>query len=116
MNSSNLHSMRPMKAWRMMREQKLYVIDVRDGVGNVGEDDNLSYKLQGAVVISGKELHNNYASLLPADVTILVYCQYGMVRSVAAVAALREHGYDAYFLEGGFSGWKRDHFPTEARI
>jgi len=77
--------------------QNLYIIDLRDGVASLGESDVLSRQLPNATVISGQQLQDGTADL-PTDKPILVYCQFGMVRSVFAAAQLKKQGYEAYFL------------------
>lgn len=94
--------------------EKLHIIDVRDGVASLGADDDLARKLPNATVVSGKQLLDGTANL-PTDKPILVYCQFGMVRSVFAATQLSQQGHEAYFLHEGFNGWKRDGFPMEPR-
>lgn len=94
--------------------EKLFIIDVRDGVASLGETDDLARQLPNATAISGRQLQDGTADL-PTDKPILVYCQFGMVRSVFAAAQLKQQGYEAYFLQDGFNGWSRDGFPTTPR-
>lgn len=93
---------------------QLYIVDLRDGCGGVGADDDLSAGLPNAKTVDGKALLENTADL-PKDKPILLYCQFGMIRSVFAATQLRKEGYDTYFLENGFNGWKKAGYPTEPR-
>lgn len=93
---------------------QLYIVDLRDGCGGAGADDDLSAGLPGAKTVSGKALLEGTADL-PKNRPILLYCQFGMIRSVVAATQLRKEGYDVYFLQNGFSGWKKAGYPTEVR-
>ncbi|WP_421857574.1 rhodanese-like domain-containing protein [Oricola sp.] len=46
--------------------------------------------------------------------TVVVYCVHGHEVSQGACAVLRRLGADAYYLEGGFEGWRDFGLPVEA--
>ena len=46
-----------------------------------------------------------WAASLPAGDAVVVYCAHGQEVSQGVVAALRERGIPARWLEGGFAGW-----------
>ncbi|HLT01122.1 MAG TPA: thiosulfate sulfurtransferase GlpE [Geminicoccaceae bacterium] len=47
-----------------------------------------------------------WASELPRDRPVVAYCGHGRTGSAGVVDRLRELGFDAALLEGGFVGWK----------
>jgi rhodanese-related sulfurtransferase len=47
-----------------------------------------------------------WANELPRDRPVVVYCVHGQEVSAGVVERLRELGFDAALLEGGFEGWK----------
>ena len=53
------------------------------------------------------ETVSTWASTLPSASTVVVYCVHGHQVSQGVAAALRSHGIDAYYLDGGIEeGWK----------
>ncbi|WP_043631824.1 ArsR/SmtB family transcription factor [Nonomuraea candida] len=83
------------------------IVDVRPAA------DYAAGHLPGAVSVPMKELPARLAEL-PADAEIVAYCggPYCVV-SPEAVRLLREHGYHARPLDGGFLGWRRGDNPWE---
>lgn len=81
-----------------------YVLDVRNAsehaAGKVKGSTNAAYTWLP------KHLHT-----LPRDRQLLVHCARGM-RSAAAVAFLRKHGFDAVNVTGGFEAWKQAGLPV----
>ena len=70
--------------------------------------------LPGAAIIPLGSLESVIGSLDPHVATV-VYCHHGM-RSAAALATLREHGFTAArHLEGGIDAWSREIDPDLAR-
>ncbi len=62
----------------------------------------------------GAGMEQNFASQLPTDKKIIVYCYTGQTAS-QTVAILRLLGYDAYNLSGGMNnGWKAAGYDTVA--
>jgi thiosulfate sulfurtransferase len=47
-----------------------------------------------------------WAKELPREKPVVVYCVHGREVSAGVVERLRELGFDAALLEGGFEGWK----------
>lgn len=47
--------------------------------------------------------------------TVVVYCMRGQKTSRAAAAALRDRGFAARYLEGGFDGWVARGLPVEPK-
>jgi thiosulfate sulfurtransferase len=47
-----------------------------------------------------------WAKELPREKPVVVYCVHGHEVSAGVVERLRELGFDAALLEGGFEGWK----------
>lgn len=47
-----------------------------------------------------------WAQELPRDRPVVAYCSHGRTGSAGVVDRLRELGFDAALLEGGFEGWK----------
>jgi len=66
--------------------------------------------------LPGATWHNHeevatWAKTLPRDRRIVVYCVHGHEVSQNACGSLRELGFDAAFLEGGFDAWKQAGLP-----
>ncbi|GAA3749296.1 rhodanese-related sulfurtransferase/DNA-binding transcriptional ArsR family regulator [Spinactinospora alkalitolerans] len=96
--------MRPMKAAELRErfgDPGLVVIDVRPA------EDYAAGHVPDAASVPMEELHERPAGL-PRDAEIVAYCQgpYCVV-SPEAVRLLREHGYRARPLDGGFTRWNR---------
>ncbi|MBR2782859.1 MAG: rhodanese-like domain-containing protein [Firmicutes bacterium] len=49
---------------------------------------------------------------LPRDKRVCVFCQVGLL-SVEVAELLRDAGYDAYSLEGGYGAWLRERAAAE---
>lgn len=47
-----------------------------------------------------------WAQELPRDRPVVAYCMHGRTGSAGVVERLRERGFDAALLQGGFEGWK----------
>jgi rhodanese-related sulfurtransferase len=47
-----------------------------------------------------------WAHELPRDQPVVAYCMHGRTGSAGVVDRLRELGFDAALLEGGFEGWQ----------
>jgi len=52
-----------------------------------------------------------WAENLPRDQVIIVYCVHGHEVSQNASKALRDIGFNAKYLEGGFEDWKQAGLP-----
>ena len=92
--------------------EKLLVIDVR------GAGEYAGGHVQGAVNISLGQLAKKLASI-PRERTVVTYCNMhhrGESRGERAAALLREHGYQARTLDGGYPGWKEQGFPVEEAV
>lgn len=61
------------------------------------------------------ELIQTWASSLPASSAVVVYCVHGHDVSQSTVAALRQGGISAYFLEGGFELWRDQNLPMQVK-
>jgi len=69
----------------------------------------------GAVNIPLGQLAKKLASI-PPDQPVVTYCNMhhrGESRGERAAALLREHGFQARALDGGYPGWKAQGFPVE---
>jgi rhodanese-related sulfurtransferase len=77
------------------------VVDVRPAA------DHAAGHVPGAISVPMEELRGRLDEL-PAGARIVAYCggPYCVV-SPEAVRLLREHGFDARPLDGGFLGWRR---------
>ena len=85
------------------------ILDVRRDKA-YDEDDRL---LAGAVRTGPDP--SAYASRLPRERPVIVYCVHGHEVSQNAAASLRAMGFDARHLEGGIVGWRSDSLPTIRR-
>ncbi|MFC4115970.1 ArsR/SmtB family transcription factor [Nonomuraea zeae] len=83
------------------------VMDVRSAA------DYAAGHVPGAISVPLAELRDHLDDL-PKQARIVAYCggPYCVV-SPEAVRLLREHGYDASPLDGGFLGWRREEKPLE---
>lgn len=79
----------------------VFVVDVRSA------REYADGHVPGAISVPAKELRDRMGEL-PKDATIVAYCggPYCVV-SPEAVGLLREHGYHARPLDGGFTKWRR---------
>jgi rhodanese-related sulfurtransferase len=86
-----------------------YIIDVRP------ELEYASGHLTGAVSLPVEELPKRLQEL-PRDRPIVAYCRgkYCLFAD-EAVALLREHGFDAHRMEGGWPEWSSEGRPTSSR-
>jgi phage shock protein E len=88
------------------------IIDVR------GASEYSGGHVQGAVNISMGQLSKKLASI-PRDELVVTYCNMhhrGESRGERAAALLREHGYQARALDGGYPGWKEQGLPVEEAL
>ncbi len=88
------------------------IIDVR-GAGEYADGH-----VQGAVNIPLGRLSRKLASI-PNEQLIVTYCNMhhrGESRGERAAAMLREQGYQARTLDGGYPGWKEQGFPIEEAL
>ncbi|MDQ2907394.1 MAG: rhodanese-like domain-containing protein [Ktedonobacteraceae bacterium] len=85
------------------------IIDVR------GSTEYRTGHLQGAINIPLGQLTHKH-SQLPRDRQVVAYCNMhhrGESRGERAAAQLREQGYQAQTLDGGYPGWKEQGFPVD---
>ena len=90
-------------------DEKPLVIDVR-GAGEYADGH-----VEGAVNIPLGRLAKKLASI-PREQLVVTYCNMhhrGESRGERAAALLREHGYQARTLDGGYPGWKEQGFAVE---
>jgi phage shock protein E len=88
------------------------IIDVR------GASEYSGGHVQGAVNIPMGQLSKKLASI-PRDQLVVTYCNMhhrGESRGERAAVLLREHGYQARALDGGYPGWKEQGFPVEEAL
>jgi rhodanese-related sulfurtransferase len=78
-----------------------YLIDVR----RKADLDASAEQLPGATWHDPEQLAD-WASTLPRDRPVVLYCVRGGSVSNSVVDALRAKGLDARFIEGGIEGWK----------
>ena len=86
------------------------VLDVRRSAAFDADDRMIAGALRPEADLAA------YASSLPKDATLVVYCVHGHEVSQAAARALREAGRDARFLEGGIEAWKAAGNPLMRRM
>lgn len=89
--------------------EKPLVIDVR------GAGEYVDGHVQGAVNIPLGRLAKKLASI-PREQLVVTYCNMhhrGESRGERAALMLREHGYQARALDGGYPGWNEQGFPVE---
>src|SRR5579872_5162501 len=92
-----------------MAETVPLIIDVR------GAGEYASGHVQGAVNIPLGQLPRKLSSI-PREQPIVTYCNMhhrGESRGERAAVMLREKGYPARALDGGYPGWKEQGFPVE---
>jgi len=71
-------------------------------------------KIPGSMPVEGAALENGTAIPFAKDEEVVLYCGSG--NSCSRIAkALRERGYNAVALEGGYKGWVSEGLPTEER-
>ena len=89
-------------------EQPPIVIDVR------GPSEYAAGHVQGAINISLGQLSRKLKQI-PRDRPVVTYCNMhhrGESRGERAAALLREHGYQAQTIDGGYPAWKEASFPV----
>jgi rhodanese-related sulfurtransferase/DNA-binding HxlR family transcriptional regulator len=103
----NLEPVSRKELLRRMRDRLVTVIDTRP------QEEFAAGHLPGAINLPLNELKHRLSEL-PRDREIIAYCrgQY-CVLSYEAVAELREWGFKAFRLEGGYPEWKAGGFPVE---
>jgi rhodanese-related sulfurtransferase len=70
-------------------------------------------QIPGSLQMEGAALESA-APPFPKDEPVVLYCGSG--NSCGRIAAsLRERGYDAIALEGGYAAWRQAELPTEPR-
>ncbi len=69
-----------------------------------------AYTLQGALRRDPLKV-DRWANALPRGSSVLVYCVYGHEVGMNTMAALRERGFDAHFLQGGIEAWRQQGWP-----
>ena len=92
--------------------EKPLVIDVR-GAGEYADGH-----VQGALNIPLGRLAKKLASI-PREQPVVTYCNMhhrGESRGERAATMLREHGYQARALDGGYPAWKEQGFPVEEAV
>ena len=88
------------------------IIDVR------GSAEYAAGHIQGAVNIPLGQLSRKLKQI-PHEQPIVTYCNMhhrGESRGERAAAQLREQGYQAQTLDGGYPGWKEQGFPVEETL
>ncbi len=93
-------------------DEKPLVIDVR------GASEYTDGHVEGAVNIPLGRLAKKLASI-PREQPVVTYCNMhhrGESRGERAAALLREHGYHARTLDGGYPGWKEKGFAVEEAV
>lgn len=95
---------------RALMEQGVQLLDVR----------RAPVFAEAAAMIAGASWHD--PAELPAWVDqldrrrpVVVYCVHGHAVSQSAASALRERGFDASYLEGGFEAWQAAGLPLQRR-
>ncbi len=93
---------------RLDEGEQLVLIDVRE------PQEWTQGTLPGARKVARGVLEGHAERSIPHDANVVLYCGSGG-RSALAGKSLKEMGFDnVESLEGGFSGWARKGYPTEA--
>lgn len=93
------------KIWKNQMYEKCLLLDIRN-------EDAIAYgMLPGAKHIPEKLLENSMESL-PKDKPIVLYCARGISGKEWA-EKLREKGFEAYNLSGGYAGWLLESMKEE---
>lgn len=112
-NDSTNHQIKPQELhYASEGEQQPLVIDVRS------TDEYARGHVQGVVHIPLGELPRRLAEL-PHNQLVVTYCNMshpGESQGEQAAALLREHGYQARVLSGGYPNWKNLLFPVEEAL
>ena len=83
------------EAVRELPKEEYILVDIRDNV-------SVEYgQIPGAMNVPLEEIPEHYEERFPKDKKIILYCMKG-VNSQEYAAFLREKGYEAYSLEGGY--------------
>ncbi len=93
----------------MKSRDTLTIIDVR------GDDAYDEGHIPGAIHIPGDQLATHLAEV-PYNARVVTYCNMrhpGSSRSEQAAKFLRDQGFHAQALEGGFPAWKEAGFPVD---
>ena len=89
-----------------VRADELKVFDIRK------EPDDR--KIPGSVSFEGDSLETGADVPFGKDEAVVLYCGSG--NSCSRIAkTLRDRGYNAVALDGGYKGWKEAGLPTEPR-
>jgi rhodanese-related sulfurtransferase len=86
------------------------LIDVRKNEAFIASE----HTLPGALRRDPLQLET-WAGTLPAATAVLVYCVHGHEVSQNTMAALRQRGRNACFLEGGIEAWREQGLPLMAK-
>lgn len=89
------------------REMEYTLLDIR-------QEDAVAYgSIPGAVHIPDTELEHRVQELMK-DKPVVVYCKTGNT-SGKVVQWLKDRGYDAYYLVGGYNTWLLEHLAQDIR-
>lgn len=87
--------------------RNMFLVDIRS------EDAFLHGAIPGARQICQDKIEEN-PEILPREKKIVLYCAKGILSRETA-EKLRNQGYDAWSLEGGYGKWLLEHFEQEER-
>lgn len=87
--------------------RNMFLVDIRS------EDAFLHGAIPGARQICQDKIEENL-EILPREKKIVLYCAKGILSRETA-EKLRNQGYDAWSLEGGYGKWLLEHFEQEER-
>jgi molybdopterin/thiamine biosynthesis adenylyltransferase/rhodanese-related sulfurtransferase len=86
---------------------KICLLDMRDPVSY-----HYGY-IPGAILFDAENIEKEVRGL-PKDKPCVVYCTYGK-NSISVAEQLREYGFDAHSLEGGYSAWLKQEMKDYER-
>ena len=93
--------------FQKMPADKTLLIDTRD-------ESNTAYgMLAGAISIPSSRLEDKIGEL-PKDKTLVLYCSRGIFSKETA-RTLRQKGFDAFSLAGGYMGWLLKHMDSTSK-
>lgn len=88
----------------LKEEQDVTVLDVR-----LIEDFEADPQLIPGATYRNPDDIGEWASTLPADGKIVLYCEHGKWVSQKAASFLESKGYEVYSIAGGIEAWKAQH-------
>lgn len=93
----------PQEANALLAEGKTLFLDVRRKADKEADPE----MIPGAVWHDPEKV-NEWKRTIPPEAQVVIYCMRGGSVSRGTLAALRDAGVDASFIEGGIEAWKKE--------